>query len=270
MPILRFKMYKSWNGRGGNSTQWSNEYFVNTQEAISSPTVLGFVTKLYNFEKQFHLAPVNFMRCVVSTYEKGDQPANGETFRVVELSGTGDNAVPAGTQAEFLALTMRVRYGGSSGRSGMKYYRGALTEAMIENGADGKPSIIGAYPNFLNTAAEFLGAMGEMTLCTPRSKAPDGLPARFVTQVAIVGASIHKMDNRRKRAIESASGASAAIKLALELAASLAVFALTKGREMPMGSRLSLSAGATAVAGILGSVIEQFSDGVDGPIPGPV
>jgi hypothetical protein len=271
MPLFTVKVFKAYGGRGSTSTQWSNEYTINTPDALDSAELLADVTRIVNWEKNFHLPNTHFMRAVISTFGPDAPNDKPSAFRVIDQVGTGFVAEDPSTQDEFLLLTLRVRFGSVLGRGGSKFYRGCLTEKMIAPGQDGKPNLVTPPYGFNDNSAQLLGTIGADVLVTPNSKAPDGLPARSVTMITIAGASIRKMNIRRKKVeAHSNDGALKLLGTAIEIAAGLGAFYLTKGRLMTPAARLATVGVAQAASGAFSALLKQVTDGIDGPLPGPL
>jgi hypothetical protein len=255
--LYRVKVYKSLFGRSGNRNQWSNEYSIETDVALDSPAMVALVTKVVNWEKNFHLTNVYFMRCVVSTYAREANRSDPLAFRTIDQAGQGTQGDPNIQVPEPLALTARVKFGALTGRGANKYYRGVLAEDMVQASSDKGANMNRAPQGFNEAAADFLTQLGAGVMRTPNSKAEDGTPSQEVTLITIAGVSVHKTTRRRKRtAVKDDAGV---LKTAIEIAAlvaSIAGFLITKNpatvaSELPVAVPL-LKRAAQALLSALG------------------
>jgi hypothetical protein len=232
MPLYRVKIYKSFKGRAGAANQWSNEYAIESNDALDGSAIVTAVMKLVNFEKGFHLQNINFMRAVLSTYARESSRSDPTAFRVIELTGTGGADLPTTTETNILAICLRVKFGAVTGRGGQKYYRGCVTEAMVTAGTDGAPSLVSPPYGFDATAGNLLTQLGTGVLMTPNTKDTSGETAHEVTAISISGLSIHKTHVRRKKKDSGGVDASTVIETLGSLAvgaASVAAFFLSDG-----------------------------------------
>jgi hypothetical protein len=270
MAIYTVKIYKSWKGRASNAAQWTNRYNLNLDAAITDASIVTQVNKVVQFEKQIHLTDTHFMRAVVSTAAKYDSDNNPESVRTIDLTGQGERTMD--TDAEFLELTMHARFSGATGRSGGAFYRGCLTESMITNGSDGGPAMNATPSAFDSSAAGLLTGLGAGVLViVSKGLQLASYTGRPVTAILPGQAAVRsRHTTRKKKTVETSAGALTLIANVMQIAGTLAALFFTRGASMAPAARTAIGAAASTAGSVLSGLGKQFTDGVDGPIPGPL
>ena len=205
--IITVKSFKAWGGRTQNQ-QWVNTYHVNVDDGetiLTDDAWSAFALALVNRESSFHLAQVNFMRVVLSTFAQ-EAEYSFKNLRVIETAGTGQRGLPSGEQPLALDLALKCKKNAALGRNGTTFYRGVLHSGDITIGAGGNAAL--NQP----VAAELINGIGLMITqdllptLEPISGSfvmpfvPDGVggdeDVRVYTQILPSGISVNRRDHR--------------------------------------------------------------------------
>lgn len=184
---------------------WENRYEFEALAASGESELLGLGGILVNFESVFHLDSVVFSRLLISTWTPDSVPYNPEAFVSTSLTAVG--ATESGSNPLGLSNCLSVTRQARSGRFGHIFYRGVLTEDVVQAPA-GKTILNdrAATQGVLDGAVEssgldaYLGtsptAALHMVMVSADGSQIRGVTGLFVQGVAQVKAD-HKWFNRR-------------------------------------------------------------------------
>lgn len=136
MADVTVKIYKSW-ATDDNERAWANTYeFTRYEGALDVGNVQfgELVSAVVEAEREIHLTSVYFLRAVVSTWgvdADEDAPENFVSYPI-GLQGTRTQTGDAIDRNNVFF----VRRAAGFGRYGKIFYRGCLTEADVQSGAD--------------------------------------------------------------------------------------------------------------------------------------
>lgn len=136
MPPITMRVFKSW-GAPIEENQWVNNYeFMNYggDISITAPELTELMDVIVAAERAIHLTEVYFTRVTFSTWQADSKPYDPTTFVSFPLSVQGTRTHTS--QAVDRNNVYFVKKVTSSGRYGKFFYRGCLTEADVESGAD--------------------------------------------------------------------------------------------------------------------------------------
>lgn len=136
--------------------KWANSYEFQTVNVVTEVQLLALGVALVNFEIAIHLGIVVFEKLIISTWEADSVPYDPTSFISTTLTGSG----AFGGAGDPIGLTqpLVVARAASYGRNGHLFYRGALTESMVESPA-GK-TILTDKPGVQDTIGDGLSSSG--------------------------------------------------------------------------------------------------------------
>jgi len=259
MNVYQVQVYKSFNGRGGTESQWTNKYNFTSADEITGASITAAVTRIVAWEKSFHSNIVHFMRAVVTLVGDDDGPAPKGIVRVIDQVGTGALAIAYGNIEPLnMVLNIRFQTGNTKGKSNS--YRGALDEAAINPDSSGKPGLShdqGSHPLYGAAGqATLIGAGGPTPLVVISKKKADPAPTvNGVTSIGVQGAGFRDRRVRRKpkNVTDDGSFVDTMIEVAKVLGPAL-IFLLTKGKSLTPAQRLPLMAASATVGDVIGSI----------------
>jgi hypothetical protein len=204
MAVLQVKIAKSFGSRAtGKGAQFSNVYHVDTPNAMDSPALLAEVMALVAWEKSFHSAHVQFMQATVSTPEREPkEPFNPDTVRSIPLEGAGsqfgDTPIAQMTGAD---ITMTVKHGATTGRSGIWRYRGVLREFDTEAAAGGSITFSGAQRQYFQDRVDTRSTTANFPklVVMHRDKTSGAITSREITNFTVGGIMVTRRDRAHKK-----------------------------------------------------------------------
>jgi hypothetical protein len=111
--------------------KWGNNYEARAKAGGGTTDLTGLGMKILDFEQAMHWSVVQFSLLRISTWEPDSTPYDPTVFMSLPLTGAGDTAID-GNQLTALNVCLDVGRVPVSGRFGHIYYRGALTEGLIQ------------------------------------------------------------------------------------------------------------------------------------------
>jgi hypothetical protein len=214
--IYLVKIYKSYGGRS-DTGQWSNGYHVTSDNAIDSPLWNDVIGQMVDNERVLSLSTTSFMRALVTPFAENAINAPEKTMRTFELQGIGNINMAAGDHALDLNVCVVIKRQLATGRSGRLFLRGALSEADVEMGANGRFMLsIGSHMR-----SDFSrGRINDWHLLPAGFK--HGIPneaglvvqtSREVVKFALGGVTLNRRDHRKAKKSE---GTLAAVQNAID------------------------------------------------------
>jgi hypothetical protein len=265
MSIFLVKTFKSYGGRS-DSGQYSNSYHIQTGKAIDDAGWVAAVNTIVGAEKDLHHFFTNFMRVLVTPFAENPLNAPARALRTFELQGVGNRNVPAGANGLDLNVCLMIKRQLASGRSGRLYLRGALHEADVQLGANGRFALSPESTFLANVSvdavARLQGLGPDFEHVIPN---PAGLivqTARVVTAHKIGGVTINRRDHRKRRDTGLLSSVRRLLRdlerQALKLAPDVAAGLLLQG---PAGVAFALLRGraATALAALTAGEVAELA-----------
>lgn len=203
MPAFDLRIFKSWQARN-LAAAWVNTYVFNWDNTdVTDPSVATLINGICAMEREFHLAPVQYLHATFSTTK--DEPVyDPKTLRVFELDGTGNRVIPVDDSAADLNLCLKMKKNVMYGRSGTMFYRGALLSSDIAINSRGEaelaPNAAVSNPGTISNAfgnSKVVPAM-QWIMAPDAANNPDGqaLTARNVVGISPSGVSINKRNHK--------------------------------------------------------------------------
>lgn len=113
---------------------WVNNYecAIPAGGSATMQTLVGFADVVLQFERAIHLHVVQFTKSTLSTWTPDSKPYNPASFLTIDHPADTIGTRPlASSEAQPVAMALKVRRSVSTGRQGRVMYRGCLTEADV-------------------------------------------------------------------------------------------------------------------------------------------
>lgn len=124
------RIFKSW-AVADLSRSWVNNYELVSAGDLSPLDMVPVLNTLVAAEKTIHYDKINFIQATISTWQPDSKPYNPLSFLTVPLSGQGSAATGA-LQLLDSNVCFLMRFQADLGRSGRRFYRGALSETDVD------------------------------------------------------------------------------------------------------------------------------------------
>lgn len=135
------KIYKNLNVVDSKGS-WCNTHEFTTDAAIDTEAMKTHVMQLVDFEKEFHLPGVQFIRAVLRVWEEETDGYNPLELRTFTLEGAGTLPPPTPPYDIYdLNFAIDVVRDATLGRTGHLYYRGCVAESMVGTTSRGDVSL---------------------------------------------------------------------------------------------------------------------------------
>lgn len=203
MSLFTIKIFKSWLGRDP-SRRWSNTYELEST-ALSPAGVLEAAEAIADAEKLIHYDAVHFLSAIASTWEPDGTPYNPLSFTTLTLSGTGARGNSLTEQTLDKNVCYQVNFVPELGRSGRRFYRGALSEVDVEPGGDLRFTIKAAsimadggsqFELFRAAIDPYIATGGVGDTIVMVGEGGSGVLSREVVSVGVGGVVVNKSNHR--------------------------------------------------------------------------
>lgn len=141
--------------------KWANNYELKAVIGGVTADLTAAALTLVDFEQPLHMTPVKFDRVRISTWEADSTPYDPTSFISLPLAPQGTGDVGA-SQLAALNVCWDVARIPQSGRFGHLFYRGGITETMIEAPAGKYIFTTPANPQSVIGAALTASGAGEL------------------------------------------------------------------------------------------------------------